>query len=284
MIKTANISALLMLILPLILMVFLMSCEEKIDWPLDTNEPKVIVVEGVLTNERKAHEVKISRPMADINGTPLPVSGAFVAIFNGDTAVSLREVQPGRYLTDSTVRAVFEKLYRLYILYQGKEYYGDSYMVKVGPLDSLSYHQVPGREFWYEMNLEPTDSSSMVEYRLNWGHLPGFRNLPPEQTRAYIIYYTVKSIDVNKIFKPSKERVPFPVGTRVYRRKYSMNPSQEDFIRTLMAETEWRGGLFDVQPGNVRTNLSEGAVGYFSVSEVVADTNPILPENATTDQ
>jgi hypothetical protein len=50
-----------------------------------------------------------------------------------------------------------------------------------------------------------------------------------------------------------------------------------------MAETEWRGGLFDVQPGNVRTNLSEGAVGYFSVSAVVADTNLILPLNATAD-
>ncbi|MCK4855684.1 MAG: DUF4249 family protein, partial [Bacteroidales bacterium] len=226
---------------------------------------------------------KISRPMADINGTPLPVSGAFVAIFNKDTAVSLREVQPGRYLTDPTVRADSGKLYRLYILYQGREYDADSYMVPVGPLDTLSYHQVPGREFWYELNFKETNRPSMVEYRLNWGHLPGFRNLPAEQTRSRIVYYTVKSIDVNKIFKPAKERVPFPVGTRVYRRKYSMNPSQEDFIRTLMAETEWRGGLFDVQPGNVRTNLSEGAVGYFSVSAVVADTNLILPLNATAD-
>lgn len=279
--KIANISTALMLILPLILMVLLMSCEEKIDWPLDTNEPKVIVVEGVLTNERKAHEVKISRPMADINGTPQPVSGAFVAIFNNDTAVSLREVQPGRYLTDPTVRAVSGKLYRLYILYQGKEYHGDSYMVPVDTLKPLKYHQVPGKEFWYELNFQETYNPSMVEINLNWGHLPGFRNLPKEETRARIVYYTVKSIDVNKIFKPAKERVPFPVGTRVYRRQYSMNQHQENFVRTLMAETEWRGGLFDVQPGNVRTNLEGGAVGYFSVSEVVADTNLILPVNPT---
>jgi hypothetical protein len=46
-----------------------------------------------------------------------------------------------------------------------------------------------------------------------------------------------------------------------------------------MAETEWRGGLFDVQPGNVRTNLSEGAVGYFAVSQVAADSTIILPKN-----
>ena len=286
--KIANISALLWLILPLLLSILLISCEEKIDWPLDTNEPRVIVVEGVLTNEKKSHEVKISRPMADINGTPLPVSGALVAIYEIDPdgnlkAHLLREVRPGRYLTDPTVRADSGKLYRLYILYQGQEYYGDSYMVPVDSLDALRYHQVPGKEFWYELNFGETDNPSMLEINLNWGHLPGFRNLPAEQTRARIVYYTVKSIDVNKIFKPAKERVPFPVGTRVYRRQYSMNQQQEDFVRTLMAETEWRGGLFDVQPGNVRTNLEGGAVGYFSVSAVVADTNLIIPENATAD-
>jgi hypothetical protein len=271
-------------ILPIFLFLlppFFLSCEERTDWDLDTNEPKVIVVEGVLTNERKAHEVRISRPMTDPNSTPRPVSGALVAILernnSNDRAIRLREVQPGRYLTDSTVRAVYGRLYTLYILYQGREYYGDSYLVPVDQLEPLMYHQVPGKELWYELNFRETDHPSMVEINLNWGHLPGFRNLPEEQTRATIIYYTVKSIDVNKIFKPAKERVPFPVGTRVYRRQYSMNPEQEDFVRTLMAETEWRGGLFDVQPGNVRTNLSEGAVGYFSVSQVVADSSIILP-------
>ena len=272
-----------LLILPVILPLLLTSCEKTIDWPLDTNEPLVIVVEGVLTNERKAHEVKISRPMADLNGTPEPVSGALVAILervnaSNDRAIRLREVQPGRYLTDSTVSAVIGRLYTLYILYQGQEYFADSRMVRVDPLKPLSYSKIPGHEFWYEMNLNETNHASMVEYRLNWGHLPGFRNLPVEETRAHIIYYTVKSVDVNKIFKPAKERVPFPVGTRVYRRQYSMNQEQEDFVRSLMAETEWRGGLFDVQPGNVRTNLEGGAVGYFSVSQVVADSSIILPK------
>jgi hypothetical protein len=278
MIRTINISAIALLFLPLLFL----SCEERTDWDLDTNVPKVIVVEGVLTNERKAHEVSISRPMTDPNGIPQPISGAFVVIYVGDQsdnvrANRLREVQPGRYLTDSTVRAVYGKLYRLYILYQGQQYYGDSYMVPVDPLEPLRYHKVPGEEYWYELNFRETNRPSMVELYLNWGHLPGFRNLPIEETRAKIIYYTVKSIDVNKIFKPAKERVPFPVGTRIYRRQYSMNPWQEDFVRTLMAGTEWRGGLFDVQPGNVRTNLSEGAVGYFAVSQVASDSTIIMP-------
>ena len=57
-----------------LLILLLLSCEEKTEWDLDTNLPKVIVVEGVLTDERKAHEVRISRPMTDPNGIPQPVS------------------------------------------------------------------------------------------------------------------------------------------------------------------------------------------------------------------
>lgn len=280
MISRFNITSLILLVL----LLSCSSCEQKTEWELDTNIPKVIVVEGVLTNERKAHEVRISKPMTDPNGTPQPVSGAFVAIYERDQAGSnrafrLREVQAGQYLTDTMVRAFPKRLYTLFILYQGQEYWGSSNMTEVPPLNDFEYRRVTGTELWYELILRDTRQPSMLEINLDWGHLIGFRNLPPEQTRARIIHYTVNSVDVNKIFKPAKEKVPFPVGTRVHRRQYSMNRDQEEFVRSLMAETEWRGGLFDVEPGNVRTNLSEGAVGYFSVSQVVADSTIILPLN-----
>ena len=40
----------------------------------------------------------------------------------------------------------------------------------------------------------------------------------------------------------------------------------------MLSETDWRGGVFDVLPGNARTNLSEGALGYFTAAEVIRDT------------
>ena len=150
-------------------------------------------------------------------------------------------------------------------------------MVPVTPLDPLRYRQIEGTQNFFELDLSETDDPSMVEINMDWSHLQAFAGAPAEETHARIVYYTVKSIDVNKLFKPSKERVIFPAGTFVYRKKYSLSAPQEEFVRTLMAETEWRGGAFDVQPGNVQTNLSEGAIGYFSASTVVADTSLIVP-------
>ncbi|MFC2098142.1 DUF4249 family protein [Bacteroidota bacterium] len=265
-------------ILLLAILSLLLSCnEEPIDWELDTHRPDLLVVEAVLTNERKAHEVKISRPVADPSDVPEPVEGAAIAIFDGTNATLLSESSPGIYHTVPSFRAVYNKLYYLVIYNDGREYSAASFLVPVRRLDPLQYKRVQGQQNWYELVLHETQDASMVEIWLDWSHLPAFRGQPAEATQARIVYYTVKSIDVNQWFKPGKERVFFPAGTRVVRRKYSMNQYQEDFVRTMMAETEWRGGLFDVQPGNVRTNLTQGAVGYFSVSTVVADSSVITP-------
>jgi hypothetical protein len=256
----------------------LWSCgEESIEWELKTGVPDLIVVEGVLTNKRNAHEVRISRPVADPSDTPEAVSHAIVAIFDGRNARLLTETSPGVYHTEPYIRAVINRLYTLYILYEGVEYSADSYLVPVQRMDPLRYHRVEGEQNLYELDLRESSDASMLEITLDWSHLPAYSIFPEEMTKARIVYYTVKSIDVNKMFSPEKERVFFPAGTRVIRRKYSMSPPQEDFVRTLMAETEWRGGIFDVQPGNVRTNLSDGAVGYFSVSTVVSDSTVIQP-------
>ena len=256
----------------------LLSCgEEQIPWDLETDLSRVIVVEGIITNEPKAHQVKITRPMQEPNGDPEMVSGALVSIFEGENSVRLREREPGIYETGPNARAVFGKVYTLYIYYQGNEFFANSWMVPVTPLGPLKYRQIEGAQYFYELELSETNDPSMVEINLDWSHLEAFTNAPAEETHARIVYYTVKSVDVNKIFKPSKERVIFPAGTLVYRKKHSLSPPHEDFVRTLMAETEWRGGSFDVQPGNVQTNLSEGAIGYFSASTVVADTSLILP-------
>ena len=52
-------------------------------------------------------------------------------------------------------------------------------------------------------------------------------------------------------------------------RKYSLSPQHEEFIRSLLVETQWHGGNFDIEEGNVHTNLSEGALGFFGACSVI---------------
>ena len=258
----------------IILPLLMLSCEETIDWKLDTEDIPVLVVDGKFTNERTSHKVTLSlTSQTDIHNFD-PLSGAVVAISDGETYNLLTESTPGNYYTQPEVQGVFGKLYYLYILYEQKEYFAVSYMIPVQPMDQLKYNPLPDNPNIYEIEFKDTGDDSMIEYDIDWSHLPGCTNT--DECKAMQVQYTINSIDVNQMFKPAKERVFFPKGSRVIRKKYSLNEEQQEFYRSLMMETEWRGGMFDVKKGNVKTNLSEGAIGYFLVSTVVTDTTYIL--------
>ncbi|HEY0772396.1 MAG TPA: hypothetical protein VGD31_18880, partial [Sphingobacteriaceae bacterium] len=64
----------------------------------------------------------------------------------------------------------------------------------------------------------------------------------------------------------------FPSRSTVIRRKFSVSDRYRAYLRSMLSETEWRGSVFDVQRDNAPTNFTPGAIGFFAVSTVVADT------------
>ena len=258
--------------------IILLGCEEATDWNLDTEATELLVVEAQITNELKSHVVKLSRTISDLNAEPEPVSGAFVVVGSeGDASLFIEfPIGSGMYYSDTT-QAVVGKVYQLYINVNGKEYNALTQMVPVTPLKPLSYYLVNEEEGLYEINFQDSNQPSKKEYWISWGHLPDFQELSLDETLARTFHYTLESIDVNQLFNPDKDKIRFPAGSIVLRKKYSMSEDQQAFYRTFLSETQWRGSPFDVQKGNVITNLSEGAIGYFSASTVVSDTTIIIP-------
>lgn len=257
---------------------WLIACEEPTNWNLDTQPTNLIVVEAQITNELKNHMVQLSRTVSDLNDSPEPVSGAIVFVRAEGTVTGFAEFPSGsgRYYSDS-VQAVVGKIYQLYINLNGQEFTAATQMVPVTTLKQLDYHLVDEGNGLYELNYQDSNEPSKKEYWISWGHLPSFQDQPRPETLAKTYHYTLESIDVNQLFKPDKEQILFPAGSVVLRKKYSMSEDQQDFYRTFLSETQWRGSPFDVQKGNVITNLSEGAIGYFAVSTVVSDTTLIVP-------
>jgi hypothetical protein len=263
------------IIILFISIVLLAGCEEQFDWQLKNSDADLIVVEAVLTNENKNHLIKLTRPYATQNRIPEPVTGAFVVILtNTDTTVAT-ETPPssGLYYTDS-IQAVIDKLYILAIQYNGKLFYAGAVQEPVEPLDSFEAVEVS--EEIYTINFkESGDSPNYINYNLDWQSVGNCPNIIDCQAKQ--IYYDLKNVDVNKQFKPDQQRVDFPAGTTVIRRKYSVSHRYREYLRGMLSETAWRGGLFDAFPANAATNLSDGAVGFFAVSTVVSDTTIIMP-------
>ena len=256
--------------------VLLAGCEEQFDWPLNNKDSDLIVVEAVLTNENKNHLIKLTRPYTEQNQIPESVTGAFVVIIT-DTDTTLTTENPpgsGLYYTDS-MQAVIDKLYLLAIQYNNKPYYAFAVQTPVEPFDSvLLYSQVSDGIFTINFK-ETGNDPNYIKYDIDWQSVGSCSNNVDCQAKQ--IYYDLKNIDVNKQFKPDQEIVYFPAGTVIIRKKYSVSARYREYLRGMLSETAWRGGIFDAFPANAATNLSEGAVGFFAVSTVVTDTTIIMP-------
>lgn len=255
----------------------MLGCDEQVDWELKYQEEDLLVVEGKISSELKQHEVRLTRPLYEMNGTPDAVSGAQVEIYDGRVLYSLSEdpEQAGIYRTDSLFAAQLNQYYQLRILYESKRVTAVTHMREVQAFQDMNVHRVQSDPPLLEAYISDSMEPSIVRVELDWSQVQGYKMLPDSATHAVIYHYTLNGVDVNKIFKPSQEHVRFPPGTIVFREKESVNPWYGEFLRGILSETDWRGGMFDVLPGNARTNMEGAAIGFFTAADILRDTIPI---------
>jgi len=260
----------------------LFSCVKKTDWPINSNVPGVIVVDGILTDEPKKQVIRITYPTAQLNETPVPVSGANVVINNEDSTYQLNEqpVNSGLYQTNSNFSAVLGKNYSLLIFFKDKVFSAKAYMTPGFVFNPLHYAKNDGDNLFhidYVASAFNTQLPAMWEVLLDWSKVPGYEQTDSLACKKRMLFYTLPTLDVSEIFAPELEKISFPSGTLITEKRYSLSPNHAAFIRTLLSETNWQGGLFCSTPANVLTDLSSGAIGYFGVCAVTELSFPVTP-------
>jgi len=190
----------------LLLLVVLGSCTEKIDWELGYQEVDVMVVEGKITNEARAHEVILTWPVYEVNTLPEPVRGALVEINDGREIHSLTEdrSRPGIYLTDPDFAGAVGKGYQLRIRYGDKRISAIAFMREVLPFPNMRVFKVQQDPPLYEAYITDQNGRAVIRIELDWSHVPGYDTLAAEETHALIYHYTLASVDVNHIFAPDR--------------------------------------------------------------------------------
>jgi len=262
-------------IIILIFLTFLFACEKELDWTLDPKENELVIIESLITNQKMNHLVKISKTNPISDGGWNPVSDATVLITDGNQIIPFIEIPQGSGFYFSTIefRAFFGKSYILYVLRDGKEYIAADSSVPGEPIPPIRILQADND--LYTLNFEDTISRnpSMTRHLMSWANTSYCQASDSTQLCfAKVVNYDLKTVDVNENFKPEKKKVFFPSQTIIVRQKYSLSEPYRQFLRAMLSETEWRGGFFDVQRGNIPTNFSNGALGFFAVSTVVTDT------------
>jgi hypothetical protein len=250
----------------------ILSCEESINIDSMSEVTELIAVEGIITNERTNHRVRLTFPFQDQNDTPAPVTGASVRIYENGNRIDLTEFpsNSGNYYTPM-MRATSRTNYILLIEYGEKQYHATDESVPVEPLPALALNR--HSNLWSIDFSASGENPNYITYAVDWSETNACAG--NESCEGAMVFYDLNTIDVNEVYKPKQTIFEFPAGSTIIRKKYSVSPAYRSFLRSMLSETRWRGGIFDVQQENASTNLSEGAIGFFAVSTVVSDTTVV---------
>lgn len=261
---------------------------------------KYLVVEGLIKNENKIHQIKLSKTVGigDNEDIQSPVSDAVVEIFDDlGNRYKLTNGSLGRYYTDSTTfKAKIGRSYKAHLLVENIEYESDIMELLYVPEIKNIYHEyyrMPS--FDYDINegfnifLDSYDSSGTCfnyrykisevwEVMIRWPYPPiekrncWFYNIPER-----ILLKNTNSIAENRIVK-------FPlisVSTNTNRLKikycllvdqFSLNREEFAYWEMLKLLNQEIGSLYDVIPTSIKGNIKcignpdELVLGYFSVS------------------
>ncbi|MDT8308456.1 MAG: DUF4249 family protein [Bacteroidales bacterium] len=251
------------------------ACTEKIDLTLDKSFSR-IVIEGSITDEEKAHTVKLTTSTDYFyNQSAPPVTGAVVTISDSVNTFLLSETSPGIYQTDTHVAGVPGKTYTLTI--NGVDINGDGNTEQYTASEKMRF---------------PLILDSITTAIQNPGQHPPLYNVsgwgqePPTLNDAYQwVYYingtlitdtlskTIFTNDqlVNGSYIPGLmmfENIKAAPGDTLTVETRSITQQYLDFLINLMTETLWNMGSVGGPPANIIGNVDNGGLGYFSARSV----------------
>jgi hypothetical protein len=97
-----------------------------------------------------------------------------------------------------------------------------------------------------------------------------FEIVNPRSVDKYteIWYYTFPGADVDNILPTPTESLEFVSGTTFKQIKYSLSNKHYLFLRSVLLETKYAGGVLGSVRANVPTNISNGGLGFFGACSV----------------
>jgi hypothetical protein len=262
------------LIIALLIVLQLNSCTEIIDLPLDDGEIK-LVVEGTITTDTMAHTIFLTQTTGYYyDQPPPPVTKALVTIDDGEKIVVLTEKMPGVYQTANDFYGVEGKTYTLKIelvssLNSFKEYSASAYMHHAVTLDSVKadLRSFFNRQDFWEVKCWFQDSPSTDFYRF---HLSINNDVITSNIRNWIVtddrFFNGQYIGGAPIDYLEREKIA--LGDTINVELFTISREYYNFIENAKSELRGSNPLFSGPGANIRGNISNEAIGFFTAYPV----------------
>ena len=258
----------------LLLILFLSSCTEKIEINLDATYQRFIV-DGTLTTDTMKHVVRLSNSIDYYNNVqPPPVSNAIVTLNDGLGIITLEEnkEKPGQYETGENYFGVVGRTYTLEIeipeaINGYKTFSAISELKPVNPIDSIRVAYNSKWEVW-ELQIFAWDPPSEDFYtfevyknKIEITDTVTKRGITDDRFFNGSFTFGVPVYYFNAAYEPE---FVYP-GDTITLRMGGITKEYYNFLIELMDQTfEYRNPLFSGPPANIRSNISNEGLGFFT--------------------
>lgn len=265
--KNISIAALIILVL--------VSCDEPVRLDV-TQAESFVVIEGQVTNVAGRQYVKLSRTNGFYDTGRSPQITDASVIIRDDAGNEFSFVHnpnnyadsAGYYLPATAFTGEVGRTYSLFVTADNAQYEAQDKMSRVTSIDSLAY------EINEDEEEDPKDSGKFYEVLLYAKE--------PQDTDDYYLFkffrndslqvgeddeiYVVDDVNLGENIDGIGSPIYFAPGDLARCEIYSLSRTAFIFYRDLQNLLNNDGGLFSQPPANTRTNLSNGAIGFFQAS------------------
>lgn len=258
---------------------FFSACTERIDIDLNNGENNKLTVEGGITNEAKVHTVKLTRSGEYFLEESLPLElNALVTISDNDSLFVLNdENNDGIYETEAYVSGIPGKEYTLNIqLADGERYSATSYMNFVGDMDSINYEYAEEYDFqsdaslyFYKIYLYAQEPETVGDYYIWDLYIDDIQYTDTLKNKTIVDDTNINGSYLRNLaifWLEQKEITQDETNIKVSLQ--AISKQEYDYNIAVLLETVYKGGPFDGPPANVPSNISNGALGFFSANSI----------------
>ncbi|WP_026461284.1 DUF4249 domain-containing protein [Adhaeribacter aquaticus] len=261
-----NFSTLLFLFLALVFI----SCETEVDLDLEQSKP-VLAVEAIVTDQINMNYVQLnmSAPYAK-NVEPAAVTSAQVTLTdNAGTSTSFLHDAYGTYKPTTDFKGVAGRTYTLIIQANSQTYTSTSVLNQAPTLDKVTYEYVDGKndDYGREEGYYITTAFQDIVGVRNYYKLNIWVNGQLKQQKSEDIMVTEDKLYDGAYLNDLKIFTPFKKNNQLEVSLLSLTKEAFDFYSALSSLSS-QGGFLGRNPANLPTNISNGAVGFFSASAV----------------
>jgi len=237
-----------------------LACKKTIQVNLNNAVPH-IVIEGAVTNLPGPYRVRITKTTNFSNpNTFPPVTGAKVIITDSSTGLTetLIESAPGIYSTN-VLQGIPRHTYHLSVTAEGQQYTASSMMPPLVPLDSVTY----ARNYGFDNKLQ-------IDAVINFQDPPGLGNY-----YQFIEIVNGRLVPNTFVFEDRlsdgryirqtlyNDSTYLRSGDTLLLKMYCIDKAIYNYFFSLIPATG-NNNSEAVTPANPTTNISNGALGYFS--------------------